>query len=323
MPPDAVDDADAQTEKMIDLAHPGGIAARQIVVDGHDVHALAGQGVEIGGQRGHQGLALAGAHLGDLAVVQHHAADQLHVEVAHAEHALARPRGPRRRSPAAGRRTRVSGIENVPSGRVLLVANHSGQLPFDAINIHAAMFFNANPPRVVRAMVDRFVPTLPHVGVCFARWGQVLGTSDNCLRLLHDEEAILVFPEGARGIAKPITERYMLKPFGLGFIRLAIETNTPIVPVAVVGAEEQAPAFNVAPLARLINAPAFPIMPFPPFVPILPLPTRYHLLFGEPRQLSGDADDEDEAIAELARQVRLSIESLIRIGRKQRRSIFR
>jgi 1-acyl-sn-glycerol-3-phosphate acyltransferase len=220
-------------------------------------------------------------------------------------------------------RTRVSGIENVPSGRVLLVANHSGQLPFDAINIHAAMFFNANPPRVVRAMVDRFVPTLPHVGVCFARWGQVLGTSDNCLRLLHDEEAILVFPEGARGIAKPITERYMLKPFGLGFIRLAIETNTPIVPVAVVGAEEQAPAFNVAPLARLINAPAFPIMPFPPFVPILPLPTRYHLLFGEPRQLSGDADDEDEAIAELARQVRLSIESLIRIGRKQRRSIFR
>ena len=219
-------------------------------------------------------------------------------------------------------RTSCYGIENLPAGRVLLVANHSGQLPFDALNIGAAAFFEANPPRVVRSMTDNFVPTIPYIGRLFARCGQVLGSVDNCRRLLCDEEAVLVFPEGTRGIAKSFTKRYQLQPFGLGFIRLALLTHCPIVPVAVVGAEEQAPAIDLKPLARLLGAPAFPITPFPPFVPILPLPVRYRLYFGEPRCFTGDPEDDDEHIAELARQIRLSIESMVRMGLKQRRSIW-
>ena len=130
-------------------------------------------------------------------------------------------------------RCEVHGIENVPAaGRVLLVANHSGQLPFDGLAIATALFLDAQPPRVIRSMVERFVPTVPFASYLFSRWGQITGTPENCRRLLNDEEAILVFPEGARGISKPFAQRYQLQEFGSGFMRLALETRTPIVPAS-------------------------------------------------------------------------------------------
>lgn len=219
-------------------------------------------------------------------------------------------------------RAQAVGLQNVPRGRVMLVANHSGQLPFDAVNIVMALLLDAPQPRIVRSMVDRWVPTLPYVGYLFTRWGQVLGTPENCRRLLEADEAILVFPEGVHGIAKPFSKRYQLQPFGLGFMRLALETRTPIVPVGVVGAEEQAPAVNIRPLAKLLGAPAFPLMPFPPFLPLVPLPSRYYLHFGEASSVQGDPDDEDEAIELLVGQVRTSIERLLRRGLKQRTAVY-
>ena len=219
-------------------------------------------------------------------------------------------------------RCQTHGIENVPEGRVLLVANHSGQLPFDALCLSAALFLDAKPPRMARSMVERWVPTLPFVSYLFARWGQITGTPENCRRLLENEEAILVFPEGVKGIAKPFSKRYQLQEFGLGFMRLALSTRTPVVPVAVIGAEEQAPAINVKPLARLIGAPAFPIMPFPPFLPLLPLPVRYRLYFGEPLLFTGDPDDDDEVVEGHVRAVRNSIQSMIQVGLKERKHVF-
>jgi 1-acyl-sn-glycerol-3-phosphate acyltransferase len=219
-------------------------------------------------------------------------------------------------------RTRVYGIHQVPPGRVMLVSNHAGQLPYDGMNIAAAMLYDAVPPRLLRAMIEKFVPGLPYVSYLLSRWGQIVGTPENCTRLLEDEEAILVFPEGAKGISKPFTRRYQLQEFGLGFMRLALATNTPMVPVAVVGSEEQAPAFNFKPLAKLLGVPAFPVMPFPPFFPALPLPSRYHIYFGEPLQFAGDPDDDDEQIEAMVKHVRLSIESMLRVGLKSRRSVF-
>jgi len=219
-------------------------------------------------------------------------------------------------------RVQVHGIENLPPGRLMLVANHSGQLPFDGLNIGAAMLLDADPPRLVRSMLERFVSTMPYISYIFSRWGQILGSPDNCRRLLDDEECILVFPEGAKGISKPYTKRYQLQEFGHGFMRLALATDTPIVPVAVVGAEEQAPAFNLAPVAKLLGAPAFPIMPFPPFFPIVPLPSRYHIYFGEPHHFMGHHDEDEEHIEGLVKHVRMSIESMLRVGLKARRSIF-
>lgn len=220
-------------------------------------------------------------------------------------------------------RTETRGIEKVPNGRVLLIANHSGQLPFDGLVIGSAMYLEGDPPRVVRSMVERFVPAVPFASYLFNRWGQITGTPENCRRLLADEEAILVFPEGSRGISKPFSKRYQLQDFGHGFMRLALETRTPIVPIAVVGAEEQAPAINLKPVARLLGTPAFPVVPYPPFVPIVPLPVKYRLYFGDPMHFTGDPDDDDEVLGEMVRSVSHRIQSMIHMGLRERKGVFR
>src|SRR5439155_20509388 len=124
----------------------------------------------------------------------------------------------------------------------LLVANHSGQLPFDALMIGISMLVEAEPPRICRAMVERWAPTLPCVAPFCARIGQVVGTPENARRLLAAGETLMVVPEGARGLTKTFEKKYQLQDFGLVFMRLALEMQAPIVPIALVGAEEQAPA---------------------------------------------------------------------------------
>ncbi|MCG8422734.1 MAG: acyltransferase family protein [Proteobacteria bacterium] len=215
------------------------------------------------------------------------------------------------------------GLEHIPAnGRCLVVSNHSGQLPFDGVVIGAALFFDAPHPRLIRSMLERFVPTLPFASYLFTRWGQITGTPENCRRLLQQDEMILVFPEGARGIAKPFSHRYQLAEFGHGFMRLALETDTPVVPVAVIGAEEQAPALNLKPIAKLLRTPAFPVVPYPPFVPILPLPVKYRLYFGPPIHFEGDPDDEEDVIEEKVRAVKNRIQSMIHIGLRERKGVF-
>lgn len=220
-------------------------------------------------------------------------------------------------------RCEAKGLENIPAdGPCLLVANHSGQLPFDAMVILTAVMLEAPHPRAARSMVERFVPTLPFVSYLFNRWGQITGTPENCQRLLRDGEMILVFPEGTAGISKPFSQRYQLAAFGHGFMRMALEAQAPIVPVAVIGAEEQAPAVNAKPLARMMRAPSFPVVPYPPFFPIVPLPVKYRLYFGEPLSFEGDPDDEDESIEAKVRAVRNRIRSMLHLGLRERKHVF-
>lgn len=217
-------------------------------------------------------------------------------------------------------RVRTYGLEKVPQGRVLLVSNHSGQLPVDGAMIAVAMLAEADPPRAIRSMLERWVPTLPFVSTFFARCGQVVGTPENCIRLLEKDEAILVFPEGTKGINKLFRDRYQLAPFGQGFMRLALATGAPIVPIAVIGAEEQAPAlFDAKPLARLLKMPAFPITPT--LLPI-PLPARYHIYFGDPLTFEGRQDDDDAVLARKVKQVRSTIQSMVNVGLKERKRIY-
>ncbi|HQF25420.1 MAG TPA: lysophospholipid acyltransferase family protein, partial [Polyangiaceae bacterium] len=215
-------------------------------------------------------------------------------------------------------RVDASGLENVPAGRVLLIANHSGQLPIDAALVAASMFFDAEPPRVVRSMVDKWTQTLPGVCTLFARCGQVVGVPENAKKLLDSEEALLVFPEGTTGISKPFSERYRLKDFGLGFMRLALETRTPIVPIAVLGAEEQyINVGNLETLAKALRMPVFPIIP-QWLLPggLLPLPTKYRIRFGQPLMMTGDPDDEDAVIEPKVEIVRSAIQSMLNRGIK-------
>lgn len=217
-------------------------------------------------------------------------------------------------------RVETYGIEKVPSGRVLLVANHSGQLPLDGAMIGVAMLIEARPPRAIRSMVEKWVPSLPYVSTFMARVGQIVGTPENCRRVLSAGDAILVFPEGIRGITKLWPYRYQLQEFGLGFMRLALETQTPVVPIAVIGAEEQAPALvDLKPLARLLGFPAFPVtvtgLP-------LPLPVKYRIYFGDPMHFTGRPDDEDSELDKRVQAVRSAIQSMLDRGLEERRHVF-
>lgn len=218
-------------------------------------------------------------------------------------------------------RVQLHGADRVPNeGAVLIVSNHSGQLPFDAAMIEVGLLIEKDPPRAVRALVEKWVPTLPFVSTFMARCGQIVGTPENCRRLLAAGESLLVFPEGVRGLNKPFSQRYQLQRFGIGFMRLALESGAPIVPCAVVGAEEQAPAlFDVKPLARLLGFPAFPITPT--LLP-LPLPARYHIRFGEPMRFTGSPDDEDAELERKVADVERAVRVLVERGLAERRSIY-
>jgi 1-acyl-sn-glycerol-3-phosphate acyltransferase len=220
-------------------------------------------------------------------------------------------------------RTEVHGLEHVPRGRALLIANHSGQIPIDALIIGLAVFLDSERPRLVRTMVEKWMQTIPFIAPWIARLGQVVGVPDNCNLLLAREELILAFPEGVRGIVKPFTRRYQLEEFGPGFMRMALATDSPIVPVAVIGAEEQ--YVSVGSLdwaARVLGLPALPIVP-QLILPggLLPLPTKYRLYFGEPLRFAGDPADERSVLAHVW-LVRQTIQRLIRHGLEQRRSVF-
>lgn len=218
-------------------------------------------------------------------------------------------------------------IENVPAGRVLLIANHAGQLPFDGMMIAAAMLLEAEPPRIVRSMAEYWVPQIPWVNVIAARSGVLVGTPENCVSMLEAGECVLAFPEGVRGMNKVFSQRYRLQRFGLGFMRLALETETPIVPVAVIGSEEQQPGFaNLPRIGRLLGMPSFPItLGFPWLGPLgmLPLPVKYHLYFGEPILFEGSPAEEDAAVQQKVDVVRKVISELFERGRGERRGVFR
>ncbi len=221
-------------------------------------------------------------------------------------------------------RAETFGIENVPQGRVLLISNHSGQLPFDGLMIGASLFLEGPQPRIMRSMVEKWTQTLPFVSTTYSRLGQVVGVPENARRLLDQGEAILVFPEGTRGISKSFANRYKLADFGLGFLRLALETKTPIVPIAVVGAEEQYVSLgNLPKVAKLLRMPSFPMVPqflIPGMQ--MPLPVKYRIHYGEPFSFEGDPDDDDAVIQEKVGVVRGAIQALIKRGLEEREGLF-
>lgn len=224
-------------------------------------------------------------------------------------------------------RPSVHGIENVPEGRVLLVPNHSGQLPFDGVLVALVMMLYGQPPRAVRAMVERAFPSIPFVNELLTRGGAVLGDPVNCKNLLEDEQLILVFPEGARGGGKVYQKRYQLQQFGRGFMRLALSTCTPIVPVAIVGGEESiVSVYNARRLARVLGLPYAPVSPWLPLLgPLayLPMPVKFHIRFGKPLRFEGPSDDEDAVIDHKVEVVKRAIRDQLEIGLAARKGIFR
>ncbi|MGK5085779.1 lysophospholipid acyltransferase family protein [Bdellovibrionota bacterium FG-1] len=219
-------------------------------------------------------------------------------------------------------RVKTVGIKNIPRGRVLLIANHGGQIPFDGALIALSVLLDGKPPRIARGMVERWFPVLPFISTLFTRCGGMVGDHRNCRLLLENEQCVLVFPEGVKGSGKSIFEAYQLQSFGTGFMRLALETQAPIVPVAVIGCEEVYPGImNLKRLAKLIGAPYVPITPFFPFLGplgMLPLPTQVTLRFGAPLRFDVDPEAPDAQIVDLVEKVRDSIAAEIKKGLEDR-----
>ena len=222
-------------------------------------------------------------------------------------------------------RCEITGTENIPEGPVLLVANHAGQIPVDAVMITLALLLETTPPRLCRSLVDRWVHRLPFISKWYARVGIAIGTPENAKRLLQLGAAILTFPEGMAGVQKNIFEAYRLKPFGSGFVRLAMSQNIPIVPVSVVGSEEQYPTLaHWRHGMHLWEMPPFPLWAHMgiPLLGILPLPVKYRIHFAEARCFAGDPDDDDEVMNRRADDTKRCIQQGIASLLQQRKNAF-
>lgn len=229
-------------------------------------------------------------------------------------------------------RVETRGLENVPdSGPALVVANHSGTVALDSVMTQLALLDHHPAHRNLRMLGANLVFSLPFVGEVARKGGHTLACAPDAERLLADGELVGVWPEGFKGIGKPFSERYKLQRFGRGgFVAAALRTGSPIIPVAIVGAEEIYPMLSNAKfLARLFGLPYFPITPtFPWLGPVgaVPLPSKWIIEFGEPIRTDtfpeGAADD-PMLVFNLTDQVRESIQQTLYRLLVQRRSVFR
>jgi 1-acyl-sn-glycerol-3-phosphate acyltransferase len=223
-------------------------------------------------------------------------------------------------------RVRVDGLENLPQGRFILAANHGGHLPFDAAMLVTACLLEATPARLPRVMISDALGATPGV-VSFARgFGGAPVTPANARRLLRHDEGLVTFPEGLRGLAKPASAHYRLAEFSPAFLRVALESDAPILPVAIVGSEEQIPAiFSLTRFAKLLGLPSLPVTPtFPLLGPLglIPLPSRYTIRIGAPMQLRGDPHDEGDALRGPVESVRVEIQTMLEQLLEDRDSVF-
>jgi len=231
-------------------------------------------------------------------------------------------------------RVQTDGLEHIPdSGAALIISNHSGGIPFDATMIGTAIDLDHPRHRLLRFLYDRFVAAMPLVPDAYNRMGAAVASFQNARRLLEMGELVGLFPEGVEGVAKGIWQSYRVQPFHTGFIRLSLTLRVPIIPCAVVGAEEIYPVIGkwtrLGPLKQLLNVPYVPLTPlFPFFGPLgmVPLPTKWHIRFGAPIRFYDTARLQRhlprKSVQALAERVRRRIQATLHALLAQRESIF-
>ena len=217
-------------------------------------------------------------------------------------------------------RVRTFGIDRIPSeGPALLVANHSGTIPLDAVMVQYAVATEHPRKRTVRNVAANLAFTMPFIGPLARKTGNAVACDEDANELLRRGELLGVFPEGYKGVGKGWRERYKLQRFGRGgFVELALRMRVPIIPVAVVGAEEAYPMIaNAKGLAKALGFPYFPITPtFPLLGPLgmLPLPSRWVIEFGDAIPMDDypdDAADDAMLVFDLADRIRDTIQQML------------
>ncbi len=228
-------------------------------------------------------------------------------------------------------RVEVSGIHHLPvDGAALVMANHGGVLPLDALMTSVAVRDEHPTGRELRLMADDLCFALPGIGKLARKAGHSRACPTDSARLLASGELLAVFPEGNKGLGKGFKHRYQLQPFDCGrIISTAVATKAPIVPCSILGCEEAYPMLaDVKPLARLLGLPYFPVTPlFPLAGPagLVPLPSKWRITFGAPIDTTsfGPADvDNPQVVSELAEQVVNTIQQTLRYLMTHRRNII-
>ncbi|MGI8774970.1 MAG: lysophospholipid acyltransferase family protein [Actinomycetota bacterium] len=217
-------------------------------------------------------------------------------------------------------RVRTLGVDRIPeSGPALLIANHSGTIPLDSVLMQYAVGAEHPQKRLVRSVGADLVWQSPVIGHLARKSGNVVACDEDTIELLRRGELVGVFPEGFKGVGKGWRERYKLQRFGRGgFIEVALRTGVPIIPVAIVGAEEAYPMLgNAKTLAKILGFPYFPITAtFPWLGPLglLPLPSRWIIEFGDPIPMGdypADAADDAMLVFDLSDRIRDTIQQMI------------
>ncbi len=228
-------------------------------------------------------------------------------------------------------RVEVRGIENLPvEGGALVVSNHAGTIPLDALMLQVAVHDEHPAHRFLRMLAADLVFETPMLGEWARRSGATSARSAVAERLLTSGEVVGVWPEGFRGIGKPFRERYKLQRFGRGgFVATALRTRVPIVPCSVIGSEEIYPIVGDLPgIARRLGLPYLPITPTWPLLGVLglvPLPSKWLIEFGAPVDLSEhpeSAADDPHLVFELSDRVRRTIQETLYELLLRRRAMF-
>jgi 1-acyl-sn-glycerol-3-phosphate acyltransferase len=221
-------------------------------------------------------------------------------------------------------------LENIPGqGRAIVVGNHSGVLPVDGAMMSIGMCNMHSSPRPIRYLITDWFFHLPFFGEWMAKTGQVRGTLENAEKLLAKEELVGIFPEGVRGVGKPFRDRYRLIDFHPGFVKLAIATQSPIVPVATVGGDEIFPNFvNLRQIALFLKFPFFPITPAFPWMPfpfwLMPLPIRWVVNVHKPIDLGYPPEraTDRKLVRRLAKEIQYQIQRDLNKLLKERKTVF-
>lgn len=222
------------------------------------------------------------------------------------------------------------GLENIPAeGRAVLIGNHTGVLPMDAFMTITGVLLHHSSPRRIRCLAHNFLRATPFFDRLTSGFGAVPAEYSVAKKLLEDEELVFFYPEGARGTGKPFSMRYRLMDFDPGFVKAAIETGSPIIPITTIGGDEIFPLLgNIRSLARVLGAPYFPLTPGFPWLPfpanLTPLPIKFLIKVGKPIYLNYPPEraKDRKLRLQIARDIQYDIQRELNSLLRQRKSPF-
>lgn len=224
----------------------------------------------------------------------------------------------------------IAGLENVPSqGSSLLFGNHSGGIPVDGFLFYDGII-NFHPrPRRVRFVVTKFLLKAPIVGKTLRAFGAIDAKFDIATKLLNDKQLVFFYPEAEKGTGKLFKDRYKLVEFHTGFVRAAVKTGAPLIPIVTIGGDEIYPMLaNFKFLAKLLDAPYFPVTPFFPWMPFplnfIPIPIRIMVAVWPAFKLKypPEAADDKELMQQVASDIRADIQTKVNALLAMRKNPF-